>query len=66
MKNMVVDRGAELILEERDPLSILVSFANHTFHHDRKNREAFEKVLAVSALSASWQKSFQDLKASCG
>ena len=43
-----------------------ISFASHTFHLDRKNCEAIEKVLAVPALSASWQKSFQELKATCG
>jgi MOSC domain-containing protein YiiM len=66
LKEGIVEKGTELILKERDPRSISVSFANHTYHHDRKNREAIEKVLAVSALSASWQKSFQELKASCG
>jgi MOSC domain-containing protein YiiM len=62
----VVKQGDELILKKRDPLDVSVSFANHTYHHNRKNCEAIEKVLAVPALSASWQKSFQELKASCG
>ena len=66
LKEGIVKIGAELILKERDPQSISVSFASHTFHHDKKNCEAIEKVLAVPALSASWQKSFQELKASCG
>lgn len=61
----IVEKGAELLVKERDTHAISVSFANHTYHHDRKNGEAIEKVLAVSALSASWQKSFQELKASC-
>ncbi|MFZ2196181.1 MAG: 3-alpha domain-containing protein, partial [Thermodesulfovibrionales bacterium] len=39
-----------------------VSFACHTYHHDRKNCEAIEKVFAVPSLSASWQKLFQELK----
>ncbi len=60
-----VEKGARLILMEKDPRAISVSFANHTFHHNRKNCEAIEKMLAVPALSASWQKSFQELKASC-
>ena len=62
----IVEEGSVLRLKEKDPHSISVSFASHTFHHDRKNCEAIEKVLAVPALSASWQKSFQELKASCG
>ena len=61
----IVKKGDELILKERDPRSISVSFANHTYHHDRKNCEAIEKVLAVPALSASWLKSFQELKEKC-
>ena len=61
----IVKKGDELILKERDPRSISVSFSNHTYHHDRKNCEAIEKVLAVPALSASWLKSFQELKEKC-
>ena len=61
----IVKKGDELILKERDPRSISVSFANYTYHHDRKNCEAIEKVLAVPALSASWLKSFQELKEKC-
>lgn len=61
----IVKKGARLKLKEKDPGGITISFANHTFHHDRKNCEAIEKVLAVPALSASWQKSFQELKEKC-
>ena len=61
----LVEKGAEFILEKRDPLRISVSFANHVYHHDRKNCNAIEKVLAVPALSASWQKSFRELKEKC-
>jgi len=60
-----VEKGAALILKERDPHAVSVSFANLTYHHYRKNCDAIEKVLAVPALSASWQKSFQDLKEKC-
>ena len=66
LKEGVVQKDARLKLKEKDPLGISVLFASHTFHLDRKNCEAIEKVLAVPALSASWQKSFQELKASCG
>jgi len=60
-----VEQGTALILKERDPRAVSVSFANRTYHHDRKNRDAIEKVLAVPALSASWQRSFQQLKEKC-
>ena len=60
-----VEKGSELILEERDTHAVTVSFANRTYHHDRKNCDAVEKVLAVPALSASWRKSFQELKEKC-
>lgn len=62
----VVEKGAELTIKERDPRAVTVSFANNTYHHNRKSCEAIEKVLAVHALSESWQKSFQELKTSCG
>jgi MOSC domain-containing protein YiiM len=61
----VVEKGAALTIRERDPRAVTVSFAGNTYHHDRKNREAIEKVLAVPALSESWQTSFQELKKSC-
>lgn len=60
-----VEQGTALILKERDPRAVSVSFANRTYHHDRKNLDAIEKVLAVPALSASWQRSFQQLKEKC-
>lgn len=58
----VVERGNSLVLTERDRHGITVSFANKVYHHDRKNREGIEKVLAVEALSASWRESFIKLK----
>ena len=61
----VVKKGAELIFKERDARSVSVAFANRVYHHDRNNCEGIERVLAVPALSASWQKSFQELKEKC-
>lgn len=61
-----VQKGEELIIIERDPRAVTVSFASNTYHHNRKNCGAIEKVLAVPALSESWQKSFQELKKSGG
>ncbi len=57
-----VKAGDRLDLVEQDARRVSVVFANHIFHHDRKNREGIEKVLTVSALSESWRKSFQELK----
>jgi MOSC domain-containing protein YiiM len=60
-----VKRGDHLILMERDSHNIPVSFANHIYYHDRQNRDGIEKVLAIPALSASWQRSFQILRDRC-
>ncbi len=57
-----VKAGDSLQLLEQDQRRVSVAFANHIYHHDRKNREGIEKVLAVLALSESWQKSFRELK----
>ena len=58
----IAETGNALILRERDRHAIAVSFANRIYHHDRKNREGIEKVLAVEALSATWHASFMRLK----
>ena len=60
-----VERGAALVLTERDLNKVTISFANHIYHHDKRNCEGVEKVLAVTALSDSWQRSFYELKAKC-
>lgn len=57
-----VQAGDAVMLVEQDARGVSVAFANQVFHHDRKNREAIEKVLSVPALSASWQKSFHELR----
>lgn len=56
-----VQAGDAVVLIEQDRRGITVSFANRIFHHDRRNREGIEKVLAVPALSDSWQRSFREL-----
>lgn len=58
----IVQKGDSLILKERDKHNITISFASHIYHHEKNNYEAIEKVLAVPALSASWQKSFQEMR----
>jgi len=57
-----VQAGDEITLVQRDPRGVSITYANQIYHHDRKNREGIEKVLIVTALSASWQKSFQELQ----
>lgn len=61
LKEGIVERGNGLILNEKEPHKISVSFANHIFHHDRKNREGIESILAVSALSESWRRDLREL-----
>jgi len=65
MKKGMVKKGDVLMLKVRDPLGISVSFANHIYHHDRGNCEAIKQVLAVSALSNSWQRSLHELLEKC-
>jgi MOSC domain-containing protein YiiM len=57
-----VKTGDGLFLVEQDPRRVSIAFANRIYHHERKNREGIETVLAVPALSESWQKSFRELK----
>lgn len=57
-----VKAGDGLFLVEQDPCRVSIAFANRIYHHERKNRVGIEKVLAVPALSESWQKSFRELK----
>jgi len=60
-----VGRKDKLIFMERDSQKVTISFANQIYHHDRSNIEGIKKVLDVSALSESWQQSFQKLKDRC-
>jgi MOSC domain-containing protein YiiM len=58
----LVQAGDVVSLVERDARGVTVDFANQIFYHDRTNRDGIEKVLAVPALSGSWQRSFQELR----
>jgi MOSC domain-containing protein YiiM len=58
----IVNAGDVLSLVEQDPRRVSISYANRIYHHDRKNNEGIKSVLAVPALSKSWQKSFLELK----
>lgn len=56
---------APLVLVEKDPNQTSVAFANGIFHHERKNREGIERVLAVHALSEVWRRSLEKLREKC-
>lgn len=58
----IVKQGDELVPVDRDARAVTVAFANRVYHHDRKDREGIEKVLSVTALSASWRESFEKLR----
>ena len=66
LKEGMTEQGDRLILQERDAHQVSISFANHIFHHDKKNLEGIEKVLAVPALSESWTHYFQTLGGKVG
>ncbi|MBT2293364.1 MOSC domain-containing protein [Paenibacillus albidus] len=50
-----VDPQDELILRERHSAGRTVAYANRIMHQDKDNRSGIEALLAVDALSASWQ-----------
>ena len=56
-----VKAGDRLDLVEQDIQRVSISYANHIWYDDRKNRKGIEKVLSVPALSEAWRKSFQEL-----
>jgi len=56
-----VQAGDSIALVEQDPRCVTIAFANHIFHHDRRDDEGIMKVLSIPALSGSWQRSFQEL-----
>ncbi len=65
MEEGIVTRGDELVLEQRDPRGVSISFANHIFHHDKYNCGGIDRVLAVPALSESWRRSFLEMREKC-
>lgn len=60
-----VGQGDALVLRERDPRGVTVSFANHIRYHAREDCPGIEKVLSVPALSESWQRFFRELEERC-
>jgi len=61
----MLEKGNTLICKKKDPHGITISFANRTYHHDRGNIEAIEKVLAVPFLSEPWRRWFPELREKC-
>lgn len=61
-----VKKGDHLRLIERDNHRITIAYANSIYYHRKSDCEGIERVLAVDALSASWRKSFLELKQNCG
>jgi MOSC domain-containing protein YiiM len=57
----LVQAGDSISLIERDTRGVTIAFANHIFHHDRRDRDGIMKVLSLPALSESWQRSFREL-----
>ncbi len=60
-----VKKGDQLQLKEKDKNFVTVAFANSIYHHRKTDCEGIERVLSVDALSASWRKSFLELKQAC-
>jgi MOSC domain-containing protein YiiM len=58
--------GDAITVVERDPGAVSIAFANTIFHHNRKDREGIMKVIAIPALSESWQRSFRELLQTAG
>jgi MOSC domain-containing protein YiiM len=61
----MVEKGNELVPRGKDARGVSVFFANRIRYHERSNRAGIEKVLAVPALSESWQHSFRQLLEQC-
>jgi len=60
-----VKKGDLLQLKKKDDNLVTVAYANRIYHHLRTDCEGIERVLAVDALSASWRRSFLELKQAC-
>ncbi|MBM4338489.1 MAG: MOSC domain-containing protein [Deltaproteobacteria bacterium] len=65
LKEGSVKKGDALIEKKKDSQGVTISFANRIYHHERRNLEAIEKVLAVESLSESWRYSFLELREKC-
>lgn len=57
-----VKQGDALSLVKKDDHAVTIAFASNVYHHNRKDRDGIERVLSVTALSASWRESFEKLR----
>ncbi len=60
-----VKKGDQLKLKETDKIGVTIAFANNIYYHRNTDCDGIERVLSVAALSASWRKSFLELKQAC-
>jgi MOSC domain-containing protein YiiM len=65
LREGTVEKGAPLVLLEKDVHGVTVAFANRILHYDRSDCAGITKVLEVAALSASWRQSFLELREKC-
>lgn len=59
LKEGWVAKDSCLMLLDRHPLAVSVSFANRILYKDQSNKEGIEKILRVEELSDSWREMFQ-------
>lgn len=45
-----------LQLEQREPMPLTVSYANHIMHIEKQDLDGAQRILSIPALSASWRK----------
>jgi MOSC domain-containing protein YiiM len=45
----------QIVLEQKDPLKVTISFANQIMFNDKQNQDRIQRLLAVQALSESWR-----------
>jgi MOSC domain-containing protein YiiM len=60
-----VKKGDKLQLKKRDNNLVTVTYANSIYHHRKTDCDGIERVLGVNALSASWRKSFLEMRQAC-
>ncbi|WP_409347004.1 MOSC domain-containing protein [Paenibacillus sp. MBLB4367] len=54
-----VSKDSRLVRIERDPNGVTIEYANRIMHHDKQDQDGIRRILAVSALSASWRKTLE-------
>ncbi len=66
LKTGIVQPGEAMEPLEADPGKVSIDFANRIYHHERKNIAGLQRVLGVTALSASWRQPFEELLSKAG